>query len=122
MTTMTTVTHTTIPAAPGWALCFRMLEENGEPSGPWLEEPIIAWEIERRDEAKGQPLWTGQRFVMRWITPITADPCGQGELSGYAIKRPDGGYYTSDGTRCATVAELNEHYSPERRASDAPNP
>jgi hypothetical protein len=99
------VTHTIVPAQPGWFLCIRWPQGENE-DAVWNEEPIIAWEIERSANV-AQPY-----RVDHSATPITADPGGAGDIHSqeWAIKRPDGGYYTRGGDRCEMQSELNEYY------------
>jgi hypothetical protein len=110
----TITTHTTIPAEPGWFLCFRLNADDGDGyADEWVEVDIIAWEIERNSVATEDPNY---RRTFRVVTPITLH---DDALTGdYAIKRPDGHYYTHVGDRCSSVTELNEYYDRSRAEVD----
>jgi hypothetical protein len=94
-----TITHTVIPALPGWHVGRLALAGTDEESGEsWPDhlfyEPIIAWEIEHyiRDYPRGVRAPRGERKVSRSVLPLTFDGCPDEYDNPYVVKRSDGKY------------------------------
>jgi hypothetical protein len=77
-----TVTHTVIPAFPGW--CVSILDEG---LADLSDEPIIAWHVELEIDNDRD-----RRHDWRVVTPITADADVDHLHNQWAIKQPDGKY------------------------------
>jgi hypothetical protein len=109
-------TYTIVPATPGWFVCTRFKTDDPDPGyDAWHDEPIIAWEVERHDRPYRPSIkqLPDARCVSRMATPITADPTGFNEdrTAEWAIKRPDGRFYTSDGAILDAKCELSEYFN-----------
>ena len=108
--------HYIVPATPGWFVA--MYVEGGKDYEEYLRlEPIIAWEIQRQEKAVSDPRMgrPGDYFLYHEVMPLTIDGNMNYWGNPWAIKRPDGSYYTADGNftiEAELIAELREQVRP----------
>jgi hypothetical protein len=113
-----TVTHTVIPALPGWKLAQYIGECDGI-AASIVYEHIIAWDVELavyEDEKHGS---------LRYLVPLTAHGDEVGS-NPQAIKSPDGKFIIQGDRSFDDEAALLEHFNKEaveeaaRKAAKAP--
>jgi hypothetical protein len=111
------ITRTIIAALPGWyvAALIEGGEHEGEDDSLSLD-PIIAWEIERREQPchpmAGNP---GEPYVAHHVTPITTEG-NRNYYKKWAIKTPDGKYDIPGETVVDTEAAAINVLKPESAA------
>jgi hypothetical protein len=100
--------HYIMPAMPGWFVAVYV--EGGKDYDEYLRlEPIIAWEIQRIVPE------SGDYCLHHEVMPLTIDGNMNYWGNPWAIKRPDGSYYTADGNftiEAELIAELREQVRP----------
>lgn len=93
-----TVTHTTIPAEPGWADCTPVFNADGDVVDVY-QAPVIAWIVTfDTDCCHGE-------VGARWAQAVVADGMISTRDCEY-LKRPDGRYVDSERTWYETREEL----------------
>jgi hypothetical protein len=110
----TTTTITVIPAQPGWFLST-LIESRGDTPACLIDEPIIAWEIEREQGPYAPGLCrANEHYESRYVRPITADPDCDGidAESSWAIKHPDGKYQIPYAATFDDAAQLIRYFKP----------
>jgi hypothetical protein len=96
------MTRTIVPASPGWYLA-RIVTDGKKSDGSWNDymyyEPIIAWDVERRE--------TSSEKIYHTIYPLTING-GPDESfhTPWAIKKPDGKYERPLDFACDTEADM----------------
>jgi hypothetical protein len=95
---------TTIPAAPGWYVSVLYSGVDY-----LIDEPIIAWEIER---------WAGRNDdFCRTATPICTENnfnTGAASNDGWVLRDPTGRYHDPDGPKFDTAEKVLAHLKSHR--------
>jgi hypothetical protein len=103
------ITTTIVSAQPGWQIAVFYSGDLSE-SEPFIDySPIVAWEIERRDEGfyKHGPL-KGKRYLLHEAIPIAVSR-DHYDPDRIAIRDPDGKYHIS-GEALDTEERLIKHF------------
>jgi hypothetical protein len=101
--------HYIVPATPGWFVAIYV--EGGKDYEEYLRlEPIIAWETQREERTVSDSRMghLGDHCLNHDVMPLTIDG-NMNWRNSWAIKRPDGSYYTVDGgftIEAELIAEL----------------
>jgi hypothetical protein len=100
-----------VPATPGGSVVEFV--EGTDDAVCLCYEPIIAWDVERRegkyDPAAKKPL--GERFIFHTVWPLTVNGNADNVGNLKALKRPDSTFEVMlTGEQCETEAELIEAF------------
>ena len=100
---MDKITHTTIVTSPPDWFVATFVAAKGDIAAHFLLDPIIAWEIKRREIHPHGDKPTDPPVIRHGSVPITLD----GDDNGFIIKRPDG-QFEIGGSYVFTEAEALE--------------